>query len=89
MVVMTLSCTTAALESYSGSDNKMPMRFINFTMDNVCDKLMIPIGTKLCIKGYPGGVFIQAGICVTQFDSSTSAVAGLCPYYLKHVYQHS
>ena len=95
MVVMTLSCTTAALQYYSGSDNKMPMRFrveannINFTMDDVCKQLMIRTSTKLCIKGFHGEVFIQAGICVTQFDSSTSAVVGLCPYYLKHVYRFS
>ena len=68
----------------------MPVRLrveannVNFTMDEICEKLF-SINTKLCIKGYRDEVFIQAGICVTQFDSSNLTVAGLCPYYLKHV----
>ena len=48
---------------------------INFTVGYICERL----SDDFCIQS--GYVYLQAGTCLTQYNSSTVAVVGFCPYF--------
>ena len=61
------------LKMLTASDTK---GFLNFTVNDICPHL-----SGYCInrKGY---IYVQAGMCISQFNSSINiAIAGLCPYF--------
>ena len=48
---------------------------INFTVGDICERLT----DDYCIQSEY--VYLQAGTCLTQYNSSTVAVVGFCPYF--------
>ena len=90
VIILTSSHRMLAQEYYNGSDNKMSTALLevetdaNYTsMDNICQLLN---KRKLCINDHlDGNVYIQAGVCITQFGPSNLAIVGLCPYFSKNV----